>query len=197
MRKSSQMDEPFNELDKVYRSAEQKQKTRSRIFQAIESKRNKKRIFPQILTVIFAVSACFLFSYIMIFANDLMENSNSIGSVKAEKIEYIVVSSSVADSSFSAIEYSYAKGQSIIQDRTYSTLVSEMLNHSEEADDVNLSSAVLDIMIVFRENEQLRIKLWEENQHYYFKPFGSEKVYRLKSEDGKRFLDMANRMVQV
>lgn len=196
MRKSSQMDEPFNELNKIYRSNRQKQQTRHRIFHAIEHSRKKKRhIVPRFLTAIFAISACFLFSYIMIFADDILEDKVAVGSLKAENIEYIVVSPSLSDSAFSAIEYSYTKGQSIIQDPSYSMIVTEMINHAKEEEYVPVSAAKFDIMLVFSENKQLKIKLWEEKEQYFIKTLGSEQVYRLEGDEGKAFINMVRMIV--
>ncbi|WP_080846910.1 hypothetical protein [Cytobacillus gottheilii] len=191
------MDEPFNELDKVYRSNVQKQQTRQLVFQAIENRRIKRRhIVPNFLTVIFAISACFLFSYIMIFANDFMENKYGVGSLKAEGIEYIVVSPSMSDAAFAAIEYSYTVGQSIIQDQTYSIIVTDMVNHAKETDYRPETAAKFDIMLVFPENKQLKIKLWEEKEQYYMKTLGNEQLYRLEEHEARKFVNMMELIVQ-
>ncbi|MFC0416398.1 hypothetical protein ACFFHH_13170 [Cytobacillus solani] len=190
MKKLSESELSFQELNEIPRSSRQKQQTFQKIKCEISRESDtKRRVFPKILTGMVSLAACFLFVFIIFTATNLNNRTSLMASIEGKEIVQMGLASSKLGTSFLPGEEENQKNTFIIKDDNWSEIVFEMLKNAEISKIKPITDPSYDLLITLQGPDLLKIKVWEEKGEVYLRELNKDKYYYVPKEKSKVFLE--------
>lgn len=192
MKKLSECELPFQDLNEIPRSSRKKQQTFHKIMHDVSTKTETKRtLIPNILTVVVSLAACFLFAFIIFTETNNSGSTNIMTSIEGKEITEMGLALSKSKTTFVPIEEVNKKNIFIISDENWNKAMYEMIRYAEIGRDKPMFAPTYDLLITLGGHESLKIKVWIEEEGLYFKDLGKEEYYYVskeKSEEIKEFM---------
>lgn len=193
MKKLSESELSFQELNDIPRSSRQKQQTFQRMMSEISRESdNKRRVLPKVLTGMVSLAACFLFVFIIISETKLNNGTDLLSSIDGKEIVQMGLATSKLETSFLPGEEENQKDTFIIDDDNGSKIVFEMLKSAEISTIKPVTDPSYDLLITLTGPEILKIKVWEEEGEVYLKELNKDKYYYVPEEKSKVFFEYAS-----
>ncbi|KOP84088.1 hypothetical protein LIS82_22375 [Cytobacillus solani] len=190
MKKLSESELSFQELNEIPRSSRQKQQTFQKIKCEISRESDtKRRVFPKILTGMVSLAACFLFVFIIFTETNLNNRTSLMASIEGKEIVQMGLASSKLGTSFLPGEEENQKNTFIIKDDNWSEIVFEMLKNAEISTIKPITDPSYDLLITLQGPDLLKIKVWEEKGEVYLRELNKDKYYYVPKEKSKVFLE--------
>ncbi|WP_057767730.1 hypothetical protein [Cytobacillus praedii] len=193
MKKLSESELSFQELNDIPRSSRQKQQTFQRMMSEISRKSdNKRRVLPKVLTGMVSLAACFLFVFIIFSETELNNGTDILSSIDGKEIVQMGLATSKLETSFLPGEEENQKDTFIIDDDNGSKIVFEMLKSAEISTFKPVTDPSYDLLITLTGPEILKIKVWEEEGEVYLKELNKDKYYYVPEEKSNVFFEYAS-----
>ncbi|QED47300.1 hypothetical protein [Cytobacillus dafuensis] len=193
MKRSSECELSFQDLNEIPRSSRQKQQTFQKIM--LEKRREtetKRLLLPKILTGIVSLAACFLFVFIIFTETNLNSGANLKTSIEGKEIVQMGLAFSKSETSFIPVKEERQKNIYIINDDNWSKMVFDMIKNAEKSTIKPVFDPSYDLMLTLEGPEILKIKVWEEEGDLYIKELSEDEYYYVSKEKSEVFFKYVN-----
>ncbi|MFO1445635.1 hypothetical protein KDN24_21040 [Bacillus sp. Bva_UNVM-123] len=195
MKKLSNLEQLFHDLNDIPRTRQQKQFSFNKIMYALHKDGNKKRnLLPKFLTFSFSIAACFLFLFIIYFETEIFKSDQLSASLDGKEITQMWLTPSKSANSF--IPNKEERQQNIItmNDKSVNEIISNMIKNANSVSSRPISEPKYDLMIALDNDDELKIKVWVEGETLYIKELSDKKYYFISEKNSVAFLENVNIM---
>ncbi|UAC49158.1 hypothetical protein K6959_04520 [Bacillus aquiflavi] len=190
MKKFSEMDELFKQLNDIPRSHVQKEETLRKVLSSSNVKRRKNR--KQVIWSLLAFAACFMLAVVVFNGKNIIINNR-----QSEAIQLLEINSSDIVS-FKAVSLEHMNVDEedlflqphvveIKNDHTWEEELSNILNHCVEIKKAPNSKPIYKILITLKNDKSLVMDVWTEEKKVYLKETNSDFNYEV-SKDHVKYL---------
>lgn len=191
MKKLSECELSFRDLNQIPRSSRQKQQTFHKIMHEVSGETDTRRpLLPKMLTAMASLAACFLFVFIIWTETNYDGSTHLRASIEGKEIVQMGLASSNSENSFIPINEEFQKNIYMINDDDWNTTLNEMIKNAEMSTYKPVSAPLYDLLITLKSQELLKIKVWVEEGQVYYKELDGEEYYVVPKSKNEEIMEL-------